>query len=178
MGHLLWSGIVPRERAQAVVAHLLSPPMFSGWGVRTLSTEEAGYDPVGYHLGTVWPHDNALIASGLARYGFRDEAATVAGAILDAAARFDAARLPETFTGFDRDDTLVPVWYPKAASPQAWSAATPLHLVRVLLGLDARHGILERHPAVPQRLAPLRVTGVRAGGTVHTVTGTPPPAAL
>ena len=135
VGHLLWSGIVPPGRAGRLAAHLTGERLFSGWGVRTLAAGQAAYNPVGYHVGTVWPHDTALAAAGLARYGYRAEAARIAVAVLEAAGHFDD-RLPEVFTGHGRDETRVPAQYPTACSPQAWAAGTPLLLLRVLLGLE------------------------------------------
>jgi glycogen debranching enzyme len=143
IGHLLWSGIVDDDRAPLVVDHLMGPRLFSGWGVRTMAEGDGGYNPIGYHQGTVWPHDNSLIAAGLRRYGYDDEAATIAAAILDAAKYF-LGRLPETFAGYARSVTDYPVEYPTACSPQAWATATPLFLLRVLLGLEIQNGTIRR----------------------------------
>jgi glycogen debranching enzyme len=134
LGHLLWSGIVDDDKAEAVVRHLLGDSLFSGWGVRTMAEGEGGYNPIEYHNGTVWPHDNSFIAAGLARYGYREEAARVAQAVLEAATYFDY-RLPEVFAGYPREQTKFPVEYPTASSPQAWATGAPLLLIRVLLGL-------------------------------------------
>jgi glycogen debranching enzyme len=134
-GHLLWSGIVDRSKAKAVVRHLMGPRLFSGWGVRTLAEGEGRYNPIGYHVGTVWPFDCSFIAWGLRNYGFKDEAAQVAGGILDAAQFFDG-RLPEAFGGYERGLTKYPVQYPTACSPQAWSTGAPLLLLRTMLGLE------------------------------------------
>ena len=133
LGHLLWSGLLPHDLGVAVGRRLLEPDLFSGWGVRTMSTRDGGYHPLDYHDGSVWPHDTALVAAGLARYGLRDEAAQVARAVVDASAWF-AHRLPEVFAGYDRAETGMPIRYPTACSPQAWAAATPLSLVSTLLG--------------------------------------------
>jgi glycogen debranching enzyme len=124
-GHLLWSGIVDKSKAKAVAQHLMGPKLFSGWGVRTLAEGEGRYNPIGYHVGTVWPFDNSFIAWGLRRYGFKEEAALTADGILDAAVFF-AGRLPEAFGGYERARTTFPVQYPTACSPQAWSTGTPL----------------------------------------------------
>ncbi|EWS99873.1 amylo-alpha-1,6-glucosidase [Intrasporangium oryzae NRRL B-24470] len=148
IGHLLWSGIVDDDRAAAIADHLLGPRLFSGWGVRTLAEGEARYNPIGYHVGTVWPFDNSFIAWGLRRYGFKTEAARVAAGILDAADYF-AGRLPEAFGGYDRDLTKYPVQYPTACSPQAWSTGAPLLFLRTLLGLDPMGEHLLVDPAVP-----------------------------
>jgi glycogen debranching enzyme len=134
-GHLLWSGIVDKSKAKAVAAHLMGPRLFSGWGVRTLAEGEGRYNPIGYHVGTVWPFDCSFIAWGLRRYGFKEEAARVAAGILDAAEFFDG-RLPEAFGGYERGVTKYPVQYPTACSPQAWSTGAPLLLLRTMLGLE------------------------------------------
>ncbi|MGC4894909.1 glycogen debranching N-terminal domain-containing protein [Micromonospora sp. DT31] len=148
IGHLLWSGIVEESRAPAVAAHLLGPRLFSGWGVRTLADDQCRYNPVGYHVGTVWPFDNSIIAWGLWRYGFRHEAGQICEAMLAASRYFDG-RLPEAFAGYERDLTDYPVEYPTACSPQAWSAGTPLLLLRVMLGLEPQGEHLIIDPAVP-----------------------------
>lgn len=164
MGHLLWSGIVPAERARVVADHLMSPPMFSGWGVRTLSTEDRGYNPIGYHTGTVWPHDNAIIALGLANQGFRPEANRIAMAQLEAAS-FTGFRLPEVFAGFERSVNRFPVPYPTACSPQAWATGAPFLLVRTMLGLAARDGRLHITPNVPSEIGHLRLRRLHALGS-------------
>ena len=114
IGHLLWSGIVDEEKAKACVHHLMSDQLFSGWGIRTMAEGEGGYNPLGYHIGTVWPHDNSLIALGLRRYGYDEEAAHIALGMLEAA-RFFEGRLPEAFAGYPRKLTGFPVEYPTAA---------------------------------------------------------------
>jgi glycogen debranching enzyme len=150
MGHLLWSGIVDERKAAAVVRRLLRDDLFGGWGIRTLSTDNPGYDPLGYHIGCVWPHDTAIAAEGMRRYGFRKEAARLAHALLDAAAAFEH-RLPEVFAGTERDASGVPVPYPDALSPQAWAAGAPLLALRTLLELDRPRRVLRvsarRRPA-------------------------------
>jgi glycogen debranching enzyme len=148
MGHLLWSGIVDEPRAEAVAGHLLGRRLFSGWGVRTLAEGEARFNPIGYHVGTVWPFDNSLIAWGLRRYGFKEEAARLAAGILDAA-DFFSGRLPEAFGGYDRGLTRYPVQYPTACSPQAWSTGAPLLLLRTMLGLEPFGDHLVVDPALP-----------------------------
>jgi glycogen debranching enzyme len=135
IGHLLWSGILDDGEAAATAERLLDEQLYSGWGIRTLGAQEAGYNPLGYHTGTIWPHDNSLIAAGLARYGHYDAAATTASAILDAAPYFEY-RLPEVFAGFPRALTAVPVAFPTASRPQAWAAGAPLLLLTTLLGLQ------------------------------------------
>ena len=134
IGQLLWSGLLGEDEAAATVGHLLGEALNSGWGVRTLGAREAGYNPLGYHTGTVWPHDNSLIAAGLARYGYQNEAITIASAMLGAAPHFEH-RLPEVFAGFPRSLTTVPVAFPTASRPQAWSAGAPLLLLSTLLRL-------------------------------------------
>jgi glycogen debranching enzyme len=164
MGHCLWSGIVDEDKAPMVAEHLLSPAMFSGWGVRTLSSEMGAYDPVSYHNGSVWPHDNALIVAGLVRYGFVQEAQRVTEGLFEAARHF-GGRLPELFCGFDRDEYPEPVPYPTSCSPQAWAAAAPVHLIRTLLRFDPQlpHGELWVAPVLPPAFSPLRVEGVALG---------------
>src|SRR5215472_11993033 len=149
IGHLMWSGIVDKAKARAVARHLLGPRLFSGWGVRTMAEGDARYNPIGYHVGAVWPFDNSFIAWGLRRYGFREEAASIAAGILQAADIF-AGRLPEAFGGYPRSVTRYPVEYPTACSPQAWSTGAPLLLLRVMLGLDPHHEHLIVDPAMPK----------------------------
>ncbi|MEH0935965.1 amylo-alpha-1,6-glucosidase [Micromonospora psammae] len=149
IGHLLWSGIVEESRAALIAEHLLSPRLFSGWGVRTLATGQGRYNPIGYHVGTVWPFDNAFIAWGLSRYGFREEAGRICQAMLEASRYFNG-RLPEAFAGYERHLTDYPVHYPTACSPQAWSSGTPLLLLRVMLGLEPQGDHLIIDPAVPE----------------------------
>jgi glycogen debranching enzyme len=165
IGHLLWSGIVPPERVPAVVDRLVGPELFSGWGVRTMSTADAAYNPLSYHNGTVWPHDNSLIAWGLARHARWPEAHLLIRALIDAAGSFDH-RLPEVFAGFGRAETPFPIAYPTAARPQAWAAGTPVLLLQLLLGLqpDRRRQRLESVAPLelPSWAGNLRLTGVQA----------------
>jgi glycogen debranching enzyme len=164
MGHLLWSGIVPSVRVDAVVDALMGDAMWSGWGVRTMSTDDRGYSPLSYHNGTVWPHDNSLIASGLARYARWPEAHRIVQRMLEAAAYFDH-ELPEVFAGLPRSQTPFPIAYPTAARPQAWAAGTPVLLLQVLLGLqpDRRRQTLETLAPLelPSWAGSLRLSGVR-----------------
>ena len=171
VGHCLWTGIVDPERAPQVAERLLSPELFSGFGVRTLATPSKAYNPVSYHNGSVWPHDNALCAAGLARYGFVEEAQRIIQGQL-AVARSHQGRLPELFAGFARDDLAVPASYPTSCSPQAWAAAAPLLWLRTLLRLDpwasASKAWIDPHlPAGMHRLA---VSGIRIGSQTLTVT--------
>lgn len=159
IGHLLWSGIVPTDRVGALATHLCGERLFSGWGVRTLADGQPAYNPIEYHNGTVWPHDTALIAAGLARYGRRDEANRLAIALLDAA-RHVGFRLPEAFAGYPRRATEVPVIYPTACSPQAWATGAPLLLLRVLLGLEPTPDGLSVSPALPDRIEHLALRAI------------------
>jgi glycogen debranching enzyme len=164
IGHLLWSGIVDDEKAEAVAEHLLADKLFSGWGVRTMAEGEGPYNPIEYHNGTVWPHDNSFIAAGLARYGYREEAARIAMGILEAATSFDY-RLPETFAGYPRDRTEFPVEYPSACSPQAWATGAPLLLLRVLLGLEPDGETITVSPVLPATIERIQLRDV------HTASG-------
>jgi glycogen debranching enzyme len=155
-GHLLWSGIVDKSKARTVARHLLGPRLFSGWGVRTMAEGEARYNPIGYHVGTVWPFDNSFIAWGLRRYGFKEEAACLVAGIMEAAEVFKG-RLPEAFGGYPRKTTRYPVQYPTACSPQAWSTGAPLLLLRVGLGLEPQGDNLIVDPALPKRMGNLEV---------------------
>ncbi len=151
IGHLLWSGIVAAPKAKAIVDHLMSEKMFSGWGIRTMAEGMGRYNPIGYHVGTVWPFDNSFIAWGLRRYGYREQAARVAAGILDAA-EFFAGRLPEAFAGYPRQMTKYPVQYPTACSPQAWSTGAPLLLLRTMLGLEPTGDHLIVDAALPESI--------------------------
>ena len=164
IGHLLWSEIVSPERAAIVARQLMSDELFSGWGVRTLSTADKGFNPIGYHLGTVWPHDTSIIALGLSRYGFRAEANRISLALLDAAAT-SGYRLPEAFSGYPRAFGSFPIPYPTACSPQAWATGAPLLLVRSMLGLDAHDGELTVWPDIPEEIGRIRISRLRAFGT-------------
>jgi glycogen debranching enzyme len=160
MGHLLWSGIVEDGRCLPVLRHLLGPRLFSGWGVRTLAVGEARYNPLGAHTGSVWAFDNAIVAAGLRRYGYRAEAARIAAGILDAA-QFFGGRLPGAFAGFDREFTRYPVRYPAGSSPQALSAAAPLMLLRTMLGLQPHTEFVAVDPALPAGMGRIELTDVR-----------------
>ena len=159
IGHLLWSGIVDEAKAEKVARHLVGDRLFSGWGVRTMAVGEGRYNPIGYHVGTVWPFDNSFIAWGLRRYGFKDEAAVVAAGILEAAEFFDG-QLPEAFGGYPRDMTKYPVQYPTACSPQAWSTGTPLLLLRTMLGLEPVGDNLVVDAALPKTIGRLELLDI------------------
>jgi glycogen debranching enzyme len=170
MGHCLWTGVVDEDKAEAVTSQLLGPDMFTGFGVRTLAESMGGYNPMSYHNGSVWPHDNAIAAAGLMRYGAVSGAQRIASAIFDAGATF-GGRLPELFCGFDRSEFSEPVPYPTACSPQAWAAAAPLFLLRTLLRFDPwiPFGRVWCAPAVPERYLPLRVKRLHLAGAALTL---------
>jgi glycogen debranching enzyme len=166
VGHCLWSGIVQQDRAAELVGHLMSPEMFTGWGVRTLASSMGAYNPISYHNGSVWPHDNALLVAGLMRYGFVEEAQRVARALFDAAEAF-GGRLPELFCGFDRGEYPVPLPYPTSCSPQAWAAATPVQLISSLLRTRPEWRAddpLDWRPAWPRTLGRLSIEHLKLGG--------------
>lgn len=163
IGHCLWAQIADPDKADQVAAHLLSPQMFTGWGIRTLSEEMGAYNPMSYHNGSVWPHDTAICVAGLARYGHMTAAQEVALGLLDAAHAF-GGRIPELFAGFPRTDFPVPVPYPAACAPQAWAAAAPVELLRTLLGLEPSPDGLDCHPSVPDRLLPLHLRQISCRG--------------
>src|SRR6185369_13884555 len=150
-GHCLWSGIASPEHAARVVARLLEPDMWSGWGIRTLSARNPAYNPFSYQLGSVWPHDNGIIALGFKRYGFGAQAARIARDISEAASYFVSYRLPELYAGLQRRPGTFPVLYPGANVPQAWAAGSVFHLIQAILGLqaDAPHGRLYVDPMLP-----------------------------
>jgi glycogen debranching enzyme len=162
-GHLLWSGVLSQDDAAAVARRLLAPDCFTGFGIRTLSSAMGAYNPLSYHNGSVWPHDNAIAIAGMMRYGLVDEARRAAEALLGAAPWFDY-RLPELFGGFDVSEYPFPVPYPTACSPQAWSAGAPLLVLRAFLGLepDLHRGVIYLDPQLPDGLY-LEIGGVRMG---------------
>jgi glycogen debranching enzyme len=172
IGHLLWSGIVPDEKVDAIVDQLMGEELWSGWGVRTMASDDAGYNPLAYHNGTVWPHDNSLIAWGLSDCGKWAETHRILRRMLNAAGHF-RWQLPEVFAGFSRAATPFPIAYPTAARPQAWAAGTPVLLLQLLLGLrpDRERKALES--TTPQQLpswtGSLKLAGVRAFGKTWNV---------
>lgn len=159
VGHLLWSGIVDEDKAARCVEHLMGEGMFSGWGIRTMAAGEGAYNPIGYHVGTVWPHDNSIIAMGLRRYGFQAEAARLAQSMIEASTYFDA-RLPEAFAGYPREQTNYPAEYPTACSPQAWATGTPLLMIRAILGMAPRGSQLSVDPYLPPAIGGLHLSGI------------------
>jgi glycogen debranching enzyme len=164
VGHCLWTGIVDRDRAPLVADKLLGDAMFSGWGIRTLSSDTAAYNPASYHNGSVWPHDNAICAAGLMRYGYIEHAQRVITAQLDVAA-ITQGRLPELFAGFSRRELSVPAAYPTSCSPQAWAAASPLLWLRTLLRLDpwVHRRKMWLAPQLPRGIRRLDVEGIVIG---------------
>ncbi len=170
MGHCLWTGIVDEDKALQVAQALVSPAMFTGWGLRTLSSDNGGYNPISYHCGSVWPHDTAIAAAGLARYGFDGAAQQLISGLLDAASS-QGGRLPELFSGLDRGELNVPVGYPTSCSPQAWSAASPLLCLRTLLRLDPwiPYGKIWLSPNLPEGIGYLKVEGIPLAGSRVTI---------
>ena len=165
-GQCLWTGIVSPARARDVADRLLGAGMYSGWGIRTYSADQPGYNPFGYHTGTVWPHDTSIAAAGLKRYGFQDEANRIVGDVFEAAQHFEAFRLPELFCGFDRESAPMPVPYPVACSPQAWSAGATFMFLGTMLGLRAhadRRELELLRPNLPDFLGKVTVTNLRVG---------------
>jgi glycogen debranching enzyme len=168
MGHCLWLGLVDEDKAPLMAERLMSPEMFSGWGVRTLASDMGAYNPASYHNGSVWPHDNAIIVAGLVRYGFVAEAQRISTALLDAA-EYSGGRLPELFCGFSRDEFAEPVPYPTACSPQAWAATAPILLVTSLMRYDAHvsRGGVWMDPVLPESYGDLHITNApMAGGRI------------
>jgi glycogen debranching enzyme len=147
----------------------MSQDLFSGWGIRSMSSRDAGYNPLAYHTGTVWPHERAIVAEGMRRYSHRDEAGTLCKALLDAAEAF-TNQLPEVFAGFQRDNTGVPIEYPSALKPQSWAAGAPLLVIRTLLGLDPVNQQLTWHPHLPKNLTTLKLGQIRFRGQTIDVT--------
>lgn len=164
-GHCLWSGIVPAERAERVVRRLMQKDMWSGWGIRTLSSEHPAYNPHSYHNGSVWPHDNAIIAMGFKRYGYSAEAAQITRALSDAASYFALQRLPELYAGIERNSTNFPVQYLGANVPQAWAAGSVFFLTSTLLGLeaDASSHKVYVDPVLPEWLPDITLSDLMVG---------------
>ena len=168
-GHLLWCGIVDPVRANSVVAQLFSPGSFTGWGIRTLDASAARFNPISYHNGSIWPHDNALCAAGLARYGHKPACARLLGALFEASHQFDLGRMPELFCGFARHESEGPTLYPVACSPQSWAAGAVFMLLQSSLGLTidapARRLRLDR-PSLPPSLSLVAIRDLHIGDAV------------
>jgi glycogen debranching enzyme len=167
-GHALYCDIADPDKAQHLARRLLAPDMFSGWGIRTMSKQAAAYNPMSYHNGSVWPHDNAFIAAGLKRYGFVKETERVATALFDAAIHADYMRLPELFCGFTRRSPNRPVSYPVACSPQAWAAGAPFLILQAMLGISARADenlLTVNKPHLPDWLNTVELRNLRVGGS-------------
>jgi glycogen debranching enzyme len=166
-GHLLWSGIVPAERAGQVVDRFFEADLWSGWGIRTLSARNPAYNPFSYQLGSVWPHDNSITALGCKRYGYAQHCNRIAHDIFEAASCFEGYRLPELYAGLPRQPGAFPVQYLGANIPQAWAAGSVFQLVQAILGLraDAPAGRLYVHPTLPDWLPWVRLSGLRIGST-------------
>jgi glycogen debranching enzyme len=164
-GHCLWSGIVRPDRAGRVVERLMQPDMWSGWGIRTLSAQNPAYNPFSYQCGSVWPHDNGLIALGFKRYGFAAEVARIARDICEAASYFASYRLPELYAGVRRETGTFPVQYPGANVPQAWASGANFHLLQAIVGIqaDAPSNRLYVDPELPSWLPDVTLHGLRVG---------------
>ncbi len=165
-GQVLFSGIAPPERAERIVSGLMSPSSFSGWGIRTVAREERRYNPMSYHNGSIWPHDNSIIAAGFARYGHKGAVERIFKSLFDAASYMDLRRLPELYCGFQRGRQRGPTLYPVACSPQAWAAGTPLLLLQASLGLEfdpGRNEILLQNPRLPHFLEDVTLRNLRLG---------------
>ena len=165
-GQALWSGIAQSERAGKIAECLLSDEMFNGWGVRTLTSAALRYNPLGYHLGTVWPHDNSLIAAGFKRYGLDHEALKIMSGLIEATVHFQSYRLPELFGGFAQQDYGIPVSYPVACQPQAWSAGAVPYLLTTTLGLEGdgfESKLRVVRPMLPENVNQVEVHGLRVG---------------
>ena len=171
-GHALAAGIIPASRARQVVDRLLADDLFSGWGIRTLSTQHPSYNPFAYHLGTVWPVENAVIALGMKRYGFDAEAEQLLSALVDAAGYYQGLRLPEAFSGLSPEESAVPVPYPMANSPQAWSASACIQMFQTLLGIQPyapAHVLGLARPRLPPWIGQLVLKNLRVGNATVTL---------
>ena len=170
-GHLLWSGIASPDRAASVVRRLMQPDMWSGWGIRTLSADNPAFNPFSYQNGSVWPHDNGIIAMGFRRYGFADEAAMIARDISEAASYFVFHRLPELYGGIRREPGSFPVQYLGANVPQAWAAGSVFHFLRAILGLEAnaQTRTLSVDPVLPRWLPEVTLHNLRVATSTATI---------
>ncbi|MEK7816726.1 MAG: amylo-alpha-1,6-glucosidase, partial [Actinomycetota bacterium] len=164
--HGLWARIIDEDKAARTVERLMQPDMFSGWGIRTMSKSSINYNPMSYHNGSVWPHDNALIISGLKKYGFNDEAIKVSSGLFDAALLYDYYRLPELFCGFTKRSISRPVNYPVACSPQAWAAGSIFMILQALLGIDVdatNNTVYVNNPMLPSWLKEVELHKMQVG---------------
>jgi glycogen debranching enzyme len=167
-GQVLFSGIAQPERAALVEDGLLGQAFFSGWGIRTVALGESRYNPMSYHNGSIWPHDNALIALGLSRYGSKQRVAQIFKSLFEAATYMDLRRLPELFCGFKRERRRGPTLYPVACAPQAWASATPFSLIQAALGLEFEPSTMDlrlRNPWLPEFLGTVILRNLRLGAS-------------
>jgi glycogen debranching enzyme len=165
-GQCLYSGIVKPERVGPLARSLLSPELFSGWGIRTVASDERRFNPMSYHRGSIWPHDTAIIAAGLSRHGAKAEAAALLGALFDAALSMDLHRMPELFCGFPRRQGEAPTQYPVACSPQAWAAGSVYLLLGAVLGLEvyaAENRVVLRNTYLPPFLQEVHLHQLKVG---------------
>ena len=165
-GHCLFGGIVRKDRAHRLAAHLLSDKMFSGWGIRTIGVDESRYNPMSYHDGSIWPHDNSMIAEGFARYGLNHDAVRIFDGMFDAAMFADLNRLPELFCGFVRRPGEGPTLYPVACAPQSWASASVFMLLKSMLGLSVSGNparVSFHYPRLSERLEMVKLRGLRIG---------------
>lgn len=167
-GHTLWSGIATPRRAERIAKRLLEEDFFCGWGIRTISSNELRYNPMSYHNGSIWPHDNAIIAAGMSRYGFTDKALKIFTGMREVSLYMDQNRMPELFCGFEKRPDEGPTLYPVACSPQAWAAASVFYLVQACLGLSFdphNRQILFKHPQLPDFLQSVDIRGLPVGSS-------------
>jgi len=165
-GHCLWSGLVAPDRAAKVAERLMQPDFYSGWGIRTLAAGQARYNPMSYHNGSVWPHDNAIVSAGLARYGRKEASVRILSGLFDASLFIDLHRLPELFCGFARRHGSGPTLYPVACSPQSWAAGAVFLLLQSCLGLTVDGGeqrIVFERPMLPESLPEITLRRLSAG---------------
>src|SRR5579859_3206565 len=165
-GHALFTGIASTERARVVTDTLMTPDSFTGWGIRTVATNEARYNPLSYHNGSVWPHDNSIVANGMAKFGHKKTAGQILIAMLDLSGEVELHRLPELFCGLRRRPTEGPTLYPVACSPQAWAAAAPFFILEGCLGISVRaelRRIIFDHPFLPEGISQLSIRNLRCG---------------
>jgi glycogen debranching enzyme len=166
--HCLYCGIVDDDKAAIIAERLMAPDMFSGWGIRTLSSASPAYNPMSYHNGSIWPHDNAIAAAGLKRYGFHAATARIATGLFDVASGARDYRLPELFCGFQRDGSRAIIAYPVACIPQAWAAAAPFMLLQAMLGISAHaqdNRLTVDRPRLPDWLTSVDIRDIRIGGS-------------